>query len=46
MELSAPFVDAAVQRWQKSTGGTATHEVTGELFDAREPETANEDTTR
>jgi len=36
MELSPPFVDAAVQRWQKSTGGTATHEATGELFDARE----------
>jgi DNA modification methylase len=39
MELSPAFVDAAVLRWQKSTGKTAVLDGTGEAFDAREPAT-------
>jgi len=38
MELSAAYCDVIVQRWQKHTGKTATHEATGKTYDELQAE--------
>lgn len=38
MELSAAYCDVIVQRWQKHTGKTATHEATGKKYDELQAE--------
>ena len=35
MELDPRYVDTAIRRWQRKTGQSAVHVVTGETFDAR-----------
>lgn len=35
MELEPRYVDTAIRRWQRKTGQSAVHAVTGETFDAR-----------
>ena len=43
LELDPAYVDTIIRRWQKLTGGTATHAGTGRTFDdlAREAEVAD-----
>jgi adenine specific DNA methylase Mod len=42
-EIDPLYVDTIIRRWQKLTGGTATHAETGRTFDdlAREAEVAD-----
>ncbi len=35
MEISAPFVDCSIRRWQKITGKEAIHEESGETYNTR-----------
>lgn len=35
IELEPRYVDTAIRRWQRKTGQSAVHAVTGEIFDAR-----------
>ena len=43
LELDPLYVDTIVRRWQKQTGGSARHAVSGRSFDdlAREAEVTN-----
>ena len=43
LELDAGYVDTIIRRWQKLSGGSALHGISGRSFDdlAREAEVAN-----